>query len=82
MDEAEAVGVLVVGQAHDFAHLISMVEAVEEEPFVDSSVVEAQNLHGDAVRLAEAGAEDVAVVVGDGDRVARLQALGGIVDGP
>ena len=80
VDEAEAVGMRVVGQAHDFAYLKGMVKAVEEKPFVDFGVFETQNLHGDAVRLAEARAEDVAVVVGDGDRVARLQAFGGIMD--
>ena len=57
-----------------------MVEAVEEKPFVDFGVFETQNLHGDAVRLAEARTEDVAVIVSDGDRVARLQAFGGIMD--
>ena len=81
VDETEAVGVGIMGQAHDLAHLIGLVEAFEEEPFVDFAVVEAEHLDGDTLRLAEAGAEDVAVIVGDGDGVARLQAFGGVVDG-
>ena len=81
MDEAETVGAGFVGESHGLAHLKGLFEAVEEEPFVDFLVLEAEHLDGDAVRLAEAGAEDVAVVVGDGDGVARLQAFGGVVDG-
>ena len=60
---------------------VGLFEAFEEKPFVDFAVVEAENLDGDAVRLAEACTKDVAVVIGDGDGVASLQAFGGVVDG-
>ena len=43
-----------------------------EKPLVDFAVVEAQHLDGDAVRFTKACAEDVAVVISDGDRVACL----------
>ena len=71
MDETEAIGVRV-GQSHDFADLVGLVKAFEEEPFIDSTVLETQNLYSNAVRLAKACAEDVAVVISDGDRVACL----------
>ena len=81
MHETEAVGVGILGEPHHPTYLKSLLETVEEEPFVDLAVFETQKLHCDAFRLAEAGAEDVAVVVGDSDCVASLKALCGIVDG-
>ena len=70
--EAETVGMWIVGETYDAACLVGLFESVEEKPFINVAVVEAEYLHGDAVRLAEAGAEDVAIVVSDGDGVASL----------
>ena len=81
VDEAEAVGVGIVGESHSLAHFVGLVKAFEEKPFVDSAVLEAEDLHGNAIRFAEACAEDVAIIVGDGDGIASLQAFGCIVDG-
>ena len=81
MDEAEAVGVRIVGQAHDFADFVGMVELIEEKPLIDSAILETEHFHGNALRLAKAGAEDFAIIIGHSDRVASLQAFGGIVNG-
>ena len=81
VDEAEAVGMGVIGQTHSTTYLVGLFQSLKEEPFVDIAVIETQDFHGDALRLAEAGAEDVAVVVGDGDGVAGLKAFGGVMDG-
>ena len=58
-----------------------MVQAVKKKPFVNLTVVEAEHLDGDAVRLAEASAKNFAVVVSDGNRVASLQIFRGLVNG-
>ena len=71
----------IVGESHSLTNFVGLVEAFEEKPFIDLAVVKTEYFDGDALRLAEACAEDVAVIVGDGDGIASLQAFGCIVDG-
>ena len=53
MDETVAVGMGIAHQTHAPAHLKSLFYPFVEKPLVDMAVIEAEHLHGDAVRLAK-----------------------------
>ena len=71
----------IVGQPQGLAERECLGELVEEKPFVDFPVFEAQQFHGDAFRFAETGAQDAAMVICDGDGIASLQSLGAMLNG-
>ena len=49
VDKAEAIGMGIMGESHDPAYLVGLVEAFEEKPFVDFSVVETEYFDSDAL---------------------------------
>ena len=76
MHQPVTVGMHIVGQSKIFSHRQGLFQPFKKKPFVNLAVFEAQQLHGNVVRLTETCSQYVVFVIGHSDGIACLQAFG------